>query len=159
MRGPLHWLPPQLCGFVAVILLMFAVMATPVVAESALSVTEPLDGMVFSAGIVRSGAPPDAPLEDVLEFRDGMFSSVMCRRYNFSDAPYWVRKDGEAIRFLAELNSPTDGRMVWQGSVVGGVMTGTMHWTRERWYWTVDVEHSITGRLQERQDVQNEPPR
>jgi hypothetical protein len=140
-------------GFLAAL----SVMALPAVAETSLHVAAPLDGMVFSAGIVRSGAAPDAPLEDVLEFRDGVFSSVMCRRYNFADAPYWVRPDGGETLFLAELTSPTDGRMVWQGSVVGGVLTGTMRWTRERWYWTVDVEHAITGRLQERQVPPSEP--
>jgi hypothetical protein len=158
MQGRFHWLPAPLSAVAAGLLASLAVMSVPVFAETALDMAEPLDGMVFSAGIVRSGAPPDAPLEDVLEFRDGVFSSVMCRRYNFADAPYWVRTNGEETHFFAELTSPTDGRMVWQGSVVRGVLTGTMHWTRERWYWTVDVEHAITGRLEERQGLPLAPP-
>jgi hypothetical protein len=32
-----------------------------------------------------------------------------------------------------------------------------LHWTWERWYSTVDVEHAITGRVEERQAPPPEP--
>lgn len=118
-----------------------------------------LDGMTFGAGIVRNdavapidegrGSEPDggASLRDTLVFDRGMFTSRICTRYNFAAAPYWVRLDGDRVHFLAELSSPTDGKMVWQGTIRDGRLEGTMRWTRTRWYWTVDVEHRIRGEL------------
>jgi len=111
----------------------------------------PLDGRQFSAGIVRDDADEDEkerPLEDRLMFNDGKFSSVVCKRYNFTEAPYWVRVEGDRIHFLAELTSPTDGRMVWKGTIRGDILEGTMRWTKERWYWTIDAEHKIRGKLE-----------
>ncbi len=108
-----------------------------------------LDGLQFSAGIIRSSEADsgNAPLGDTLVFKDGEFSSAICERYNFSSAPYWIRQDSEQIHFLAELSSPTDGKMVWQGTVRDGKLEGTMRWTRKRWYWTIDVEHNIRGEV------------
>lgn len=106
-----------------------------------------LDGLRFKAGIVSIEDGPENALEDTLIFRDGKFSSVICQRYNFAAAPYWIRTEGGTIHFLAELNSPTDGRMIWKGTVSGDKLDGTMRWTRKRWYWTIDVEHRIQGQL------------
>ena len=108
-----------------------------------------LDGLQFSAGIIRSSEADsgNAPLGDTLVFKDGEFSSAICERCNFSSALYWIRQDGEQLHFLAELSSPTDGKMVWQGTVRDGKLEGTMRWTRKRWYWTIDVEHNIRGEV------------
>jgi hypothetical protein len=108
-----------------------------------------LDGQQFKAGIVRKGADESKkqPLGDILIFRKGKFSSAVCKRYNFTDAPYWVRVEGEKTHFLAELTSPTDGKMVWKGTIHKGKLQGTMRWTKKRWYWTVDAEHKIRGKL------------
>jgi hypothetical protein len=46
----------------------------------------------------------------------------MRRRYSFTEALHRVCTDGEETHFYAELTSPTNGRMVWQGSVVRGLM-------------------------------------
>jgi hypothetical protein len=104
----------------------------------------PLDGSRFRAGIVREGQP----VQDVIVFKDGIFSSEMCRRYNFDDAPYWTRTRGDTVQFRAELNNPTDGRMVWEGSVADGLLQGTVHWTRKRWYRTVEATHPVTDYLE-----------
>lgn len=110
-----------------------------------------LDGRQFKAGIVKVDAEQDGkkpPLGDQLMFSDGMFSSAVCKRYNFTAAPYWVRVEGDRVHFLAELTSPTDGRMLWKGSIRGDTLEGTMRWTKKRWYWTIDTEHKITGKLE-----------
>jgi hypothetical protein len=111
----------------------------------------PLDGRLFRAGIVREDADDEGkkrPLEDRLLFKDGKFSSAVCKRYNFTAAPYWVRTEGDRVHFLAELASPTDGTMVWKGSIRGDTLEGTMRWTKKRWYWTIDTEHKIRGKLE-----------
>ena len=110
-----------------------------------------LDGRQFNAGIVQADAEEDGtkpPLVDQLMFSNGKFSSAVCKRYNFTEAPYWVRVEGDQVHFLAELTSPTDGRMVWKGTVRGDTLEGTMRWTKERWYWTIDTEHKIRGQLE-----------
>ena len=119
-----------------------------------------LDGRQFKAGIVRADAEQDGekpPLGDELIFSNGKFSSAVCKRFNFSEAPYWVRVEGDQVHFLAELTSPTDGKMVWRGSVRGDILEGTMRWTKERWYWTIDVEHKIRGKLKKEPTATSRP--
>ena len=115
-------------------------------AQSIPSTNDFLDGLQFKAGIVKEDGSGNA-LGDTLIFSNGQFSSVVCKRYNFTASPYWVRTEGETIHFLAELNSPTDGKMVWKGTVTGNKLKGTMRWTRKRWYWTIDAEHKIEGEV------------
>ena len=104
-----------------------------------------LDGQSFKAGIIRKGATNQ--LEDTFTFEDGTFSSAMCKRYNFAAAPYWLRQEGDKVHFRAELESTTDGVMVWQGVISNGMLEGTMRWTKKRWYWTIDTEHRISGQV------------
>jgi len=115
--------------------------------QSIPSTNDLLDGLQFQAGIVKAEDGSENALEDTLIFNDGKFSSVVCKRYNFTAAPYWVRTDGENVHFLAELSSPTDGKMVWKGTITGNKLEGTMRWTRKRWYWTIDAEHKIQGKV------------
>ena len=118
---------------------------------AAASSARTLDGLQFSAGIVRSSEAEtgNEPLRDTLIFKDGQFSSVVCERYNFTSAPYWIRSEGDQVHFLVELTSPTDGKMVWKGTIRDEKLEGTMRWTRKRWYWTVDAEHKIRGELKD----------
>ena len=106
-----------------------------------------LDGRRFKAGIVNTEDGSGNALEDTLIFDNGAFLSVVCKRYNFKASPYWVRTDGETIHFLAELYSPTDGKMEWRGTINGDKLNGTMRWTKKRWYWTIDAEHTIEGEV------------
>lgn len=116
-------------------------MLEPMIIQSA-----PLEGQTFRASIVRSSEADQAKsLGDTLTFSNGLFGSALCRRYNFPDVPYWIRRDRDQVHFLAEMTSPTDGKMVWQGTIKGGNLEGTMRWTKRRWYWTIDVEHRIRG--------------
>lgn len=121
-----------------------------------------LDGRQFKAGIVRVEEEPEdtkPPLVDQLSFSNGMFSSTVCRRYNFAEAPYWVRVEDDKIHFLAELTSPTDGKMLWKGTIRGGVLEGTMRWTKKRWYWTIDTEHKIRGEIATGSGAVSVPPK
>lgn len=108
----------------------------------------PLDGLRFKVGIVKEGAEDDNPLGDTLTFDGGNFSSAICETFHFAAAPYWTRREDGKVHFLAELESPTDGRMVWNGTIDGHDLEGTMRWTRTRWYWTIDAEHRIRGTLE-----------
>jgi hypothetical protein len=110
----------------------------------------PLDGRQFNVHIVRDDADKDGKnrgLGDQLMFSDGNFSSAICKKYNFADAPYWVRIAGDQVHFLAELASPTDGTMRWEGTIRGDTLEGTMRWTKTRWYWKIDTTHKISGKL------------
>ena len=43
--------------------------------------------------------------------------------------------------------------MIWKGTITGDKLKGSMHWTKKRWYWTVDVEHRIEGKMDITQSV------
>ena len=119
----------------------------------------PLDGLQFKVGIVREGVEEENPLDDTLTFDGGNFSSAICERYQFAAAPYWTRREGDKVHFLAQLESPTDGRMVWTGTITGAGLEGTMRWTRTRWYWTIDAEHRIRGMLETAVRTRSNAPR
>jgi len=85
---------------------------------------------------------------DVLVFKDGNFISENCKPYGFVEGPYWLRVDGDSVHFLAELESPTHGTMVWRGTVKGDKIEGKLVWTRERWYWTIRRTFDFAGSLE-----------
>jgi len=84
---------------------------------------------------------------DVLVFKDGNFISENCKPYGFVEGPYWLRFDGDSVHFLAELESPTHGTMVWKGTVKGDKIEGNLVWTRKRWYWTIRRSFNFAGSL------------
>jgi len=84
---------------------------------------------------------------DVLLFKDGKFISENCKPYGFVEGPYWVRLAGDGVNFLAELESPTHGTMVWKGTVKGEQIEGNLVWTQERWYWTIRRTFNFAGAL------------
>lgn len=101
-----------------------------------------LDGKTFRAEAFEEGA---SVFEDQLVFKDGKFSSEACRKFGFSPSPYYVRREGNQIQFLAETVSPTHGTMIWKGTVNGNQLEGGFRWTRERWYWTVRRHFDVKG--------------
>lgn len=139
------------CCFSAFVLVVFSSLAVQTLAQPQASdrARQPLDGMRFRATIVKDahGDAPKKPLIDELDFHNGKFSSAICKRFNFAEAPYWVRMESGRVRFMAELQSPTDGTMLWKGTVEGRVLNGTMRWTKKRWYWTINSEHKIRGEI------------
>ena len=85
---------------------------------------------------------------DVLVFNDGKFISENCKPYGFVEGPYWLRYDGDSVHFLAELQSPTHGTMVWRGTVKGEKIEGSLVWTKKRWYWTIIRTFNFTGSIE-----------
>jgi len=150
--------PTLVFGFAALLLIVLLISASARSQSATVAIAAPasaaggmLDGRQFKAGIVRieeDDGEKKEPLGDQLMFGNGMFSSAICKRYNFKEAPYWVRVEGEKTHFLAELTSPTDGKMLWKGTIQGDTLVGTMRWTKKRWYWTIDTEHKIRGELE-----------
>jgi len=44
-------------------------------------------------------------------------------------------------------NSPTHGKMVWDGIVKDNAIEATSIWTRERWYWKIKKEYWFRGQM------------
>jgi hypothetical protein len=65
----------------------------------------------------------------------------------FAPGVYWVRNDGEAIHFHGDMGSAERGRFVYYGVVQDGHLSASVHWRRERWYWTIDRDFRFEGRL------------
>jgi hypothetical protein len=101
-----------------------------------------LDGRTFRAQALEKGTKA---FDDRLVFKDGRFFSEGCKKFGFEPSPYYVRVEGNQIRFLAETVSPTHGTMVWKGTVSGNQLEGGFRWTRERWYWTVRRNYDVKG--------------
>ena len=106
-----------------------------------------LDGLVF-VGTMDVDVY-DAPFEDRLTFRDGLFHSEECQRAcEFGAQKYYTRRVGEGIEFRAELICPdAPQRVLFEGRVIGDRIEGTALWTVERFYWTVQRHAVFSGTL------------
>ena len=102
-----------------------------------------LQGMRF-VGPLKAGGTTNLG-EDLLIFKDGKFSSRLCLQYGFAPAPYWVRRDAQGLHFEAELQSPEQGSMKFEGIFDGKAMSATALWRKERWYWTIEQKLEFTG--------------
>ncbi len=108
-----------------------------------------LDGKTFAGELGGVGKP--ALTQDLFVFREGMFVSEECeRRCGYPAGPYWVRFDGDGVQFKAEIPClKSDATMVWNGTVKGDEIEGTIAWTSKRWYWTIEKEFWFKGKLVE----------
>lgn len=61
-------------------------------------------------------------------FENGEFRSTQSHKFQFGEAAYTARKNGDAIAFEAEALSPAEGRMKWRGSVQGTHTEATVDW-------------------------------
>ncbi len=84
--------------------------------------------------------------EDIV-FQNGMFTSVSCAPYNFSSSPYQARVVADKVFFEAVTESPTHGKIAWQGVIQNDQADVTFVWTKERWYWDIRREYWFRGRL------------
>lgn len=107
-----------------------------------------LDGKTFSGELGRVGKPG---LADLFVFREGMFVSKECeKRCGYPAGPYWVRLEGDGVQFRSEIPClKSDATMVWNGTVKGDDIEGTVAWTSKRWYWTIEKEFWFKGKLVE----------
>lgn len=108
-----------------------------------------LDGKSFAGELGRAGKP--AKTKDLFVFREGMFVSKECeRRCGYAATPYWVRLEGNDVQFHAVAPcQKSDATMVWNGTVNGDEIEGTIAWTSKRWYWTIEKELWFKGKLVE----------
>ncbi|MFQ5993258.1 MAG: hypothetical protein ACE5NA_12540 [Nitrospiraceae bacterium] len=106
-----------------------------------------LDGKKFFGPGGAKGKKPHH--NDELVFKDGTFRSVQCNKHGFGAAPYTTTIQGDVVHFQAETTSPTQGKIVWQGTMNGDTLEATFLWTKERWYWTIRNEYWFKGTLQE----------
>jgi hypothetical protein len=102
-----------------------------------------LDGKSYSGQNGEQGKGPDR--EDILYFKDGMFISESCHKYNFKSGKYKAWQEGPKTHFKAVTVSPSHGQLAWQGTLIDGKMSATFIWTKERWYWDIHREYWFEG--------------
>ena len=109
------------------------------------TVSGDLDGLDF-LGMLKS-TDGSISLDDTMHFRDGHFWSTGCTKCSFMPGAYWTRRRGEAIEFRGALESPERGRFDYNGTIEAGKIEATIHWRKERWYWTIDRDYVFQGRI------------
>lgn len=106
-----------------------------------------LDGMMFVGTIGPADGPRDRA--DTLSFGTGHFWSAICVPCGFLPSVYWVRRVGDEIHFRDEMGSGDRGRFHYIGVVRGKQLSATIHWRKERWYWSIDRGFRFEGQLAE----------
>ncbi len=108
-----------------------------------------LDGTAFVGKNGEKGKPLDPDEDEEMVFQNGQFTSVSCAPYNFGSGEYSTNLVGDRIHFEAVTESPTHGRIVWNGIVDGDTAEATFVWTKERWYWDSRREYWFRGTLKD----------
>ncbi len=108
-----------------------------------------LDGMSFVGLNGEAGKPLDPDEHEEITFHDGLFTSVSCEPYHFGSAEYSTTEVDGAIHFTAVTESPTHGKISWQGVVKGRTAEVGFVWTKERWYWNTRREYWFRGTLKQ----------
>jgi hypothetical protein len=85
--------------------------------------------------------------DEEIIFQDGLFTSVSCKPYNFSSSPYTGEVIDGKIHFTAVTESPTHGKITWQGVIDGDRAEVIFVWTKKRWYWDTRREYWFRGVL------------
>lgn len=65
-----------------------------------------------------------------LVFTDSTFDNLQCHQYGFKKSKYTAVKDGNNYNFETTMESETEGKMIWKGTVSGDVVTGEMIWRK-----------------------------
>ena len=108
-----------------------------------------LDGKSFVGKNGENGRPLDPDEDEEIIFQNGLFRSISCEPYNFNSSEYSTTVVGNTIHFKAVTESPTHGKISWQGKVSGDTAEVTFVWTKERWYWNTRREYWFKGTLKE----------
>ncbi|SFF83013.1 hypothetical protein [Neptunomonas qingdaonensis] len=108
-----------------------------------------LDGMTFVGNNGEKGRELDPEEYEEIVFHNGLFRSVSCDPYNFSSSEYSTTVVDNTIHFEAVTESPTHGKIAWQGIVDGDTAEVIFIWTKERWYWDIRKEYWFRGTLKE----------
>lgn len=131
----------------ALVALVLAWPVAPGAGDGQLGAHAPLDGLHFVGRLGPEGQAADR--DDTLYFADGQFWSENCVPCGFAPGPYWTRHAEDSIHFRGELHSPESGTFSYQGVVQDGRLQATIHWRKERWYWTIRRDFHIEGTLEE----------
>ena len=106
-----------------------------------------LDGMAFVGENGEVGKQLAEYEKEEIVFEGGMFTSVSCEPYNFASGPYNAKAIDGKIYFDAVTESPTHGKITWNGIIEGEDAEVTFVWTKERWYWDIRREYWFKGKL------------
>lgn len=88
-----------------------------------------LDGRNFVGIVLECGKTEgDA---DTIVFENGRFRSIACDKYGYGDGAYTTRNTGDSVRFEAQTESPKYGRLLWEGTVRGRRLDGTLTMVRD----------------------------
>ena len=98
-------------------------------ARVVVDVASSLDGMTFITDFREKGAAESTL--DTVSFNKGTCYSTMCDAFGFSKGSYSIASFGEEIVFTATTYSESEGEMVWNGTVVGNTIDGTVVWNKE----------------------------
>ena len=85
--------------------------------------------------------------DEEIIFQEGLFTSASCEPYDFDSSPYNTKVVGDKIHFDAVTESPSHGKISWQGIIDGEDVEVTFVWTKERWYWDTRREYWFRGEL------------
>jgi len=106
-----------------------------------------IDGKTYFGQNGSKGEPADH--DDEFIFKNGMFRSTSCDKYDFSEGRYETTETDGIIFFKAVTTSPSHGQMFWDGKVDGDSLEGTFVWTKERWYWDIRKEYWFKAELKQ----------
>ena len=108
-----------------------------------------LDGRVFIADAGERGKAADEK-DDVITFANGSFHSSVCDKWGFGKGEVRMIGGADEMRFEAETVSEKDGRLKWQGRVIGDTIEGTFIHYRKPSFLRPNpepIEHWFKGKL------------
>ena len=73
-----------------------------------------------------AAAKGEKQFDDTLVLNKGKFQSTACLTYGFGTVPYRVAAD----TWMADSESPKEGKTHWHGEVSGNSISGKMTWTK-----------------------------
>ena len=141
---PNYYPVKSLCTLVSLFILVCGVVPIEGWAEEPINI---LDGMTFVGENGEVGKQLAEYEKEEIVFEKGMFTSVSCEPYNFSSAPYSAKSVDGKILFNAVTESPTHGKISWNGVIENEEANVTFVWTKERWYWDIRREYLFKGNL------------
>jgi len=83
-----------------------------------------LDGKSFHVQLMKGDAKTGDP--DTLSFAAGMFDSSACHQYGFGKSAYTSKNAGSKISFQVHAVGKDESKQVWNGTVDGNKIHGTM---------------------------------
>ena len=107
-----------------------------------------LDGRAFVADAGIAGKPAEENNE-VITFKQGRFHSSACDKYGFTTGEYRAMPASGGVAFETETMSPSDGRIVWKGTIRDDEIEGTFVHHPKGWLFNPDpapVEHWFKGK-------------